>query len=68
MGLIITRKIDQEFVMYAAEDADPVQLAMQLKAGITIRLHDIDAGKAKLHIWAPDDITILRSELLRNPA
>lgn len=64
MGLIIARRIDEEFVLFAAPDANPEQLAEQLKEGITIRMHNLDRGKALLDISAPDAITILRSELL----
>lgn len=64
MGLIIARRIDEEFVLFASEDANPERLAEQLKAGITIRMHNIDRGKACLDISAPDAITILRSELI----
>lgn len=66
MGLIIARRIDQEFVLFASADANPAQLAEQLKHGITIRMHDVDKGKAWLDISAPDDITILRGELIRH--
>lgn len=65
MGLILTRRIDQEIVLFAASDADPAELVEQLREGITIRLDDIEAGKAKLHIWAPPSVTILRSEVER---
>lgn len=65
MGLILSRKIDQELVLFAADGVDPAELAEQLKEGITIRLSDIEAGKAKLHIWAPPSVTILRSEVER---
>lgn len=61
MGLIIARRIDEEFVLFAAPDANPDQLAEQLKEGITIRMHNIERGKACLDISAPDEITILRS-------
>jgi len=67
MGLIIARRIDQEFVLFASPDANPDQLAEQMKEGITIRVHDIENGKAYVDISAPQDITILRSELLRYP-
>lgn len=65
MGLIIARRVDQAFVLFATEDANPEQLAEKLKEGITIRMHDVDNGKAWLDISAPQDITILRSELIR---
>ena len=54
MGLIIARRIDQEFVLFASEDANPERLAEQLKEGITIRMHNLDRGKAWLDISAPD--------------
>ncbi|WP_167141279.1 carbon storage regulator [Pseudomonas sp. OTU750018] len=65
MGLIIARRIDEEFVLFASEDANPERLAEQLKEGITIRMHDVDRGKAWLDISAPYEITILRSELIK---
>ncbi|MBU1282892.1 MAG: carbon storage regulator [Gammaproteobacteria bacterium] len=66
MGLILARRIDQEFVLFAAAGANPAQLAEQLKEGIRIRVHDIENGKAYVDISAPQDITILRSELIRS--
>jgi sRNA-binding carbon storage regulator CsrA len=68
MGLILSRKIDQDLVLFAADGVDPAELAEQLKEGITIRLSGIDAGKAKIHIWAPESVTILRGELLKRGA
>lgn len=65
MGLIMSRRIDEEFVLFAAPDANPDQLADQLKEGITIRMHNIERGKACLDISAPDEITILRGELIK---
>lgn len=68
MGLIIARRIDEEFVLFASPDTDPAQLAEQLTHGITIRMHDVDRGKAWLDISAPQSISILRSELLDQPS
>lgn len=65
MGLIISRRIDEEFVLFASEDANTERLAEQLKEGITIRMHNLDRGKACLDISAPNEITILRSELIK---
>lgn len=64
MGLVLTRRVDQELVLLAAEGVDPAELAEQLKAGITIRIEGIRDDRASLHIWAPKAVTILRSELL----
>ena len=64
MGLIITRRLDEEFVLYAKPGADAEQLAELLTEGITVRLHKLDHCKAWLDITAPDEIAIARSELL----
>lgn len=63
MGLIISRRIGDELVLFANPDADPDELAQCLADGITIRVHDIDKGKAYLAVEAPKAIDILRGEL-----
>jgi ABC-type Zn2+ transport system substrate-binding protein/surface adhesin len=69
MGLIITRKVNEEFVMFAAPGADPELLIEQLTEGLTIRVHEVnDSGThVKLDICAPHGLKILRSELLDQP-
>lgn len=66
MGLIIARKVNEEFVLFAEPGIDPQQLAEQLAGGFTIRVHEVnDSGtNVKLDICAPSGIKILRSELL----
>jgi|GEM_PF-3058907 len=66
MGLIIARKLNEEFVLITAPGADPALLAEQLAEGFTIRVHEInDSGtNVRLDICAPAGLKILRSELL----
>lgn len=64
MGLVISRRMGEEFVLFAAPGIAPAELAEQLAEGITIRVNEIDRDKARLAIEAPRSIRILRSELL----
>jgi sRNA-binding carbon storage regulator CsrA len=69
MGLIISRRIGEEFVLFPAAGIDPAELAEQLAEGITIRINNAVPGKAWIDIDAPRDISILRTELLtREPS
>jgi sRNA-binding carbon storage regulator CsrA len=66
MGLILARKLNEEFVLFTDPDADPALLLEQLTEGFTIRVHEVnDSGtNVKLDICAPRGLKILRSELL----
>lgn len=64
MGLIISRRIGEEFVLFPAAGIDPAELAEQLAQGITIRVYNAVPGKAWIDIDAPRDISILRTELI----
>lgn len=66
MGLIIARKLNEEFVLFATPGTDPAMLIEQITEGVTIRVHDLDDGRGnvKLDICAPSSIKILRSELI----
>ena len=66
MGLIIARRVNEEFVLFAAPGADPALLIEQLTEGFTIRVHEVNESgtNVKLNICAPRGLKILRSELL----
>ena len=66
MGLIIARRVNEEFVLFAAPGADPALLIEQLTEGFTIRVHEVNESgtNVKLDICAPRGLKILRSELL----
>jgi len=66
MGLIIARKVNEEFVLITAPGADPALLIKQLAEGFTIRVHEVNESgtNVRLDINAPAGLKILRSELI----
>ena len=66
MGLILARRVNEEFVLFAAPGADPALLIEQLTEGFTIRVHEVNESgtNVRLDICAPRGLKILRSELL----
>lgn len=68
MGLIISRRVDEEFVLFAKPGVDAQQIAEELAKGVTIRVHAIDRGKTWIEIRASREINVLRSELIPEAA
>jgi sRNA-binding carbon storage regulator CsrA len=65
MSLVISRRNGESFYLHLQPDADTEQLLKQLATtGIEIRLGEINGSQARIHIDAPDAISVMREELL----
>lgn len=64
--LKLTRRLNESILLTIDEDADPEQLVAALREGITITLFDIGERQtwARIGVHAPDQVRILRAELL----
>lgn len=65
--LKLTRRIDESILLTIDDDVDPAQLVEALREGITITLFGIGARQswASIGVHAPDQVRILRAELLQ---
>lgn len=68
--LKVTRRVNESILLTIDDDVDPVQLAAALREGITITLFDIGERQtwARIGVHAPDEVRILRAELLQRGA
>ncbi len=65
MSLALSRHSGESLFLHLAPGADIEKLLKQLATtGIKIRLGEITGSRAKIHIDAPDDISIAREEVL----
>ncbi|WP_374725351.1 carbon storage regulator [Pseudomonas peli] len=65
MPLVLTRRSGESLFLHMHPDADQAQLLKKLATtGIEIRLGEITGSQARIHISAPDDISVQREELL----
>lgn len=65
--LKLTRRIDESILLTIDDDVDPKQLVEALREGITITLFGIGERQswASIGVHAPDQVRILRAELLQ---
>lgn len=65
MSLVLSHHYGESLFLHLAPGADVEKLLKQLATtGIEIRLGEITGSRAKIHIDAPDEISIAREELL----
>lgn len=66
--LKLTRRINESILLTIDDDVDPEQLVAALREGITITLFGIGERQtwASIGVHAPDEVRILRAELLNN--
>lgn len=65
--LKVTRRLNESILLTIGNEIDPEQLVQALREGITITLFDIGPHQtwARIGVHAPDEVRILRAELLR---
>jgi len=65
MSLALSRHSGESLFLHLTPGADVEKLLKQLATtGIKIRLGEIRGSRVKIHIDAPDDISIAREEVL----